>query len=64
MSLISDKPLIDTLPTPDAVRERLGDTLRELELLRRLLRLAKAAEQYRAADRARGERKNGVRNAG
>jgi hypothetical protein len=62
--IVPDKPLIDTLPTPAAVRERLGDTLREVELLRRLLRLVRAAEQYRDADRARGEREKDVRHAG
>lgn len=61
---ILDKPLIDTLPTPAAVRERLGDTLREVELLRQLLRLASAAEQYRDGDRTRGKRQKEVRHEG
>ena len=44
--------LIDLLPDPQAVQTRLGDALREVELLRRLLRLSRLAEQYRAIDRA------------
>lgn len=59
--IVPKKPLIDTLPPPAAIRERLGATLREVELLRRLLRLAKTAEQYRCADRARGDGKEGDR---
>jgi len=31
-----DSPLMDTLPSPQQVRERLGAALREAELLRRL----------------------------
>jgi hypothetical protein len=58
-----EKPLIETLPTPAVVRERLGDTLREVDLLRRLLRLAKAAEQFRHADRGRCEHEKGGRDA-
>jgi hypothetical protein len=59
-----DKLLIDTLPTPAAVRDQLGDALREVELLRRLLRLADTAERYRSADRARLEHDKRVGNAG
>jgi hypothetical protein len=51
-----DKPLIDSLPAPAMVRDRLGDALREVELLRRLLRLAVTAEQFRATDRQRLDR--------
>jgi hypothetical protein len=47
-----DKPLMQLLPCPAAVRERLGDALREVELLRKLLRLAERAEEYRECDRA------------
>jgi hypothetical protein len=43
--------LIDLIPTPHAVRGRLGDALREVRLLRRLLRLADLAETYREYDR-------------
>ena len=58
-----EMPLIDTLPSPAAVRERLGDALREVALLRKLLRVAAAAEQYREADRARVKREEGVADA-
>jgi hypothetical protein len=51
-----DTPLIDSLPPPDAIRDRLGDVLREAAHLRRLLRVATTAEQYRDADRARRQR--------
>jgi hypothetical protein len=44
-------PLIDTLPDPDHLHARLGDALREVRLLRGLLRLARLAEQYRECDR-------------
>jgi hypothetical protein len=44
------QPLVETLPTPDLVRHRLGDALREVELLRKLLRLAECAEEYRRID--------------
>jgi hypothetical protein len=43
--------LIDLIPPPQAVRYRLGDALREVELLRRLLRLADLADHYRRLDR-------------
>jgi hypothetical protein len=46
-----EKPLIDTLPDPARIRVRLGHALREVQLLRRLLSLAKTAETYRAMDR-------------
>jgi hypothetical protein len=46
-----EKPLVEILPDPVNVRARLGNALREVELLRRLLRLAKVAETYRALDR-------------
>jgi hypothetical protein len=42
-----DSPLMDTLPPPQQVRERLGAALREAELLRRLLKVAERAEAYR-----------------
>jgi len=46
-----DKPLLDILPEPEAVRDRLGDILREAKLLRALLRLSERAERYRHLDR-------------
>jgi hypothetical protein len=39
--------LIDGLPAPQAVRERLGQALREAQLLRQLLRLSERASQER-----------------
>jgi hypothetical protein len=49
--MLLDKPLIETLPPPDQIEGRLADTLRELRLLRRMLRLAELAEEYRECDR-------------
>ena len=47
--------LIDLLPRPQAVADRLTDALREVELLRRLLRLCERAEHYQALDRQLSE---------
>jgi hypothetical protein len=44
-------PLIEELPPPQRIRRRLGDVLREVELLRKVLRFSERAEQYRALDR-------------
>ena len=54
------KPLIDVLPDPGTVRLKLGNALREVELLRRLLRLAKVAETYLAMDREIADQRNYV----
>jgi hypothetical protein len=43
----SNSPLLDTLPAPQVVRQQVGRLLRELDLLRRLLRLAESAAQER-----------------
>jgi hypothetical protein len=43
--------LIETLPTPAELHGRLGRALREVELCRRLLKVAERAEVFRAADR-------------
>jgi hypothetical protein len=50
-----DVPLVEKLPPPAVVEDRLGDALREIELLRGLLRLSKRAEEYRQCDRRRME---------
>jgi hypothetical protein len=49
--MILDRPILELLPRPATVRDRLGDALREVELLRLLLRLAERAEHYRSCDR-------------
>jgi hypothetical protein len=49
---VLDKPLIQTLPHPDKIHRRLGDALREVQMLRRLLRLAELAQGYRECDEA------------
>jgi hypothetical protein len=48
--------LIEKLPEPDAVRERLSDAVREVRLLRQLLRLA----EHAAKDRERASVRKGV----
>jgi hypothetical protein len=52
-------PLMDVIPPAEEVRHRLGDALREVELLRRLLNMAERAEAYRDCDRRLPEK--GVR---
>lgn len=53
---LHDDSLIDRLPEPKAIRERLGRLLRESHLLRRLLPLAeKAAEERRQGSQAKEE---------
>jgi hypothetical protein len=56
------RPLVQSLPHPADVRNRLGDALREVELLRRLLVLAERAELYRECDQERAStRRAGTR---
>ena len=45
--------LIDVIPSPVMVRERLTTTLRELALLRSLLRLSERAAKERERERQR-----------
>jgi hypothetical protein len=47
--------LIDKIPEPDAVRERLSSAVREVQLLRQLLRLAERASKDRERAAARKE---------
>mgnify|MGYP001579013526 CR=1 FL=1 len=51
---LDGRPLIQQLPPPTAVRERLGDALREVRLLRALLKLCDRAEDWRELDRQLG----------
>lgn len=44
-------PIVESMPSVQEVRYQLGDALREVELLRGLLRLAERAERYREVDR-------------
>lgn len=46
----SKQPLLKVLPHPKDIRHRLGDALREAELLRKLLRICERAEEFRQAD--------------
>ncbi|GEM_PF-7028038 len=49
--MFAEPTLIEGLPPPQVVRDRLGDALREVELLRGLLRIAEKAAEYRECDR-------------
>jgi hypothetical protein len=51
--------LLDSLPEPQVVRRHLGQMLREIGLLRRLLRLAESAAQVRETERQDQERARG-----
>ena len=58
------EPLVTALPSPEAVRDRLGDVLQEAEMLRRLLPIAERAAGYRRANRAAaGRSRSAVRRA-
>jgi hypothetical protein len=54
---LESKPdnLIDTVPSSQAVRERLCQTLREAQLLRSLLKVAEQKERARQAAAGRGK---------
>lgn len=43
----TERPLISAVPDARTVRAQVGERLRELRLLRRLLRLAEAVDDYR-----------------
>jgi hypothetical protein len=55
-----DRSLTESLP-PKVLRERLGATLREADLLRRLLPLAERAERYRQTEAASANTPTGRR---
>jgi hypothetical protein len=57
MPSVDAKPLVEALPTPAQVRNRLADAMREVSLLRKLLKLSEEADRYRRCDVA-------ARNAG
>jgi hypothetical protein len=59
-------PICETIPPPQRVRLFLGDALREVRLLRGLLRLSELAEHYRRIDRRLpgSTRRKGVRSVG
>jgi hypothetical protein len=51
MDATPDADLIDILPPPVVLHNRLTRALREVDLCRRLLRVADRAERFRVADR-------------
>ena len=48
------RPISNNFPTTHEVRDKLCDALRDVGLLRGLLRLAERAERYRERDREEG----------
>ncbi len=48
--IILKAPLMRSFPPVREIAHRLGDTLREVEILRGLLRLAERVERYRECD--------------
>jgi len=46
-------PLVNTIPHPRIVCDLLGNALREVELLKKLLIIAERAEKFRQCDRER-----------
>ena len=50
MSSVNSKPLIEALPTPAQVRNRLTDAMREVALLKQLLRVSESADRFKACD--------------
>lgn len=44
-----DNPLLENIPEPQAVRERLGQSVREARLLRQLLKLSERVARERPA---------------
>jgi hypothetical protein len=57
--MTTDRSLTESLPHPSEVRERLGGALREIVLLRRMLRLCERAEEFRAVSRKSSMRDRG-----
>jgi hypothetical protein len=51
MDTTPDSDLIDLVPSPEQLHDRLTRALREVDLCRRLLRVAARAERFRDADR-------------
>jgi hypothetical protein len=49
-------PLLDALPTPEAIRRRLSEILIEADVLRRLLRVSEQHTKRATAATARGGR--------
>jgi hypothetical protein len=51
---VPNPDLIETIPPPEVVRERLSSTVRELQLLRQLLRLSERAARGRGRTGEKG----------
>lgn len=54
-----NRPLMQTLPTSDEVTDRLTNALREVRLLKLLLRLARLSDDYKHCDRSAGTGRRG-----
>jgi hypothetical protein len=59
MSADTRDDLIETLPTEAEIEDRLCRALREADLCRRLLRVARRADQFRQSDRRGLDREEG-----
>lgn len=57
VTIATSPEMIEAIPPPDAVRERLSSAIREVRLLRQLLRLA----EHAARDRNQMNRRAGHR---
>jgi hypothetical protein len=53
---VIESPLVRHLPPPATVHRRLGQALREVQLLRGLLRLSQRAAEYRRTGRRRSRK--------
>lgn len=47
---VNGRDLVHHFPSVLVIRERLGDALREVELLRKLMKIAEKAEMYKRCD--------------
>jgi hypothetical protein len=56
-------PILESLPPADELRDRLGDALREVDLLRSLIRVAERADRYRERDQEIAAEREGATSA-
>jgi hypothetical protein len=57
---LNQLPILDKIPEPDVIRERLAQLVRERSLLRRLL---KVSQEKQAAAQQERQRRGGVEHA-
>jgi hypothetical protein len=49
----TNERFVESLPDEAELRDRLGDVLREADLIRQLIRVVRRRDEFRAADRLR-----------